>query len=85
MDDKDREEIKQFIKDFIQEATKPRVALCMASVLQDSSCRLSLGHTGLHVDQDGVWRCPWCNKDAFWGHTKDCPAAEAEKEEGSRG
>ena len=58
----------------VADALKPPTPRCGHSVLQDTSCFLPFGHVGLHVDQDGVWRCPWCNKDAFWGHAEDCPA-----------
>lgn len=70
----------EIIRGIVADALKPKVPVCGKPVLQDTSCRLPWTHNGLHIDQDGVWRCPWCNKDAFWGHSEDCPANEPTKE-----
>lgn len=75
LDDETRAEIANAVR----EAMKPPVRRCSESVLQDSSCTLPWHHTGLHIDRDGCWRCPWCRHDVFMGHAALCPVAEGKE------
>lgn len=66
----------EIIRELIAESKKPPTSICGKPVLQDSQCALPWTHTGLCKDREGIWRCPWCRRDAFQGHLTECVAKD---------